>query len=260
MLFHVVANGNRVLILNRSRNSRLCPFEKYSDSSSLIQNLRGRSAFTYPASAPGRDDQPEICNDTPRKCKRYLAEMTGGPFRQALPSWAKLVFARQPSSSQMRSKFSVSLLSSQDYRMPPRPTQGSADAMEPIVIPRSSSRDRSRRTEKDSQKIAGRRRALGPRYDAMVQALELIFGQVPLRDDLSVFARRMAAEKHLHVDRASSRVKEGLICWLCENCSSILSDCPPAPRIVDPRPETCPPFDSTEDEGSPDDSDSDKSI
>jgi hypothetical protein len=96
--------------------------------------------------------------------------------------------------------------------------------------------------------IMERHKALGDRYDAMVLALKMIFGKAPLRADLTEYALKMAREKKIHLDRASARVKEGLICWLCENCPNLLSNCLTRQTTAVSPSQACPPFDSDEED------------
>jgi hypothetical protein len=93
-----------------------------------------------------------------------------------------------------------------------------------------------------------RHKALGDRYDAMASALQMLFGRMPLRADLTEYALRMAGEKNIPLDRAGIRVKEGLICWLCENCPDLLSNCPTAQVTAVSPSQTCPPFDADDED------------
>jgi hypothetical protein len=100
------------------------------------------------------------------------------------------------------------------------------------------------RTDKDEKKILARRRKLGPKYYAMLQALELIFGKIPLRSNLSTFVVRMSRDRNIPLDRASTRLKDGLICWLCEHCPDILIQYPLQQNAPEQLSESFPPFDS----------------
>jgi hypothetical protein len=82
----------------------------------------------------------------------------------------------------------------------------------------------------------------------MVLALNLIFGKVPRRSELVEYVLKTAREKNLHLDRASARLKEGLICWLCENCPNILAKSPTPPVASVPITDASAPFDPTDDD------------
>jgi hypothetical protein len=82
----------------------------------------------------------------------------------------------------------------------------------------------------------------------MLLALHLIFGKVPRRVELLEYVSKMAREKNLHLDRASARLKEGLICWLCENCPNIVSDCPTPPVAAVSISDAFAPFETDDDD------------
>jgi hypothetical protein len=74
----------------------------------------------------------------------------------------------------------------------------------------------------DDRKILARRQALGNIYGAMIQALRYRYGDVPPRDILLDLVAEASKKKGVKLDRTSLRLKEGLICWLCEHYPELL--------------------------------------
>jgi hypothetical protein len=90
------------------------------------------------------------------------------------------------------------------------------------VVSRGPYRQRLRRTISDDGKILARRKALGNLYGEMIQALTFRYGDIPPRNVLLDLATETSRKKGIRLDRASCRLKEGLICWLCEHNQELL--------------------------------------
>jgi hypothetical protein len=62
----------------------------------------------------------------------------------------------------------------------------------------------------------------GSLFHQMTSVLTKVFGGNLTKSKLMELARSVAAEKGLTIDRGAKRMKDGLICWFCENIPQLL--------------------------------------
>jgi hypothetical protein len=76
-------------------------------------------------------------------------------------------------------------------------------------------------TQIDHDRCIERRRCNAAVYDRMAQILNAVLGGKATKQNLMDLAEKIAAQKQIKIDRAAKRIKEGLICWFCENACDL---------------------------------------
>jgi hypothetical protein len=91
-----------------------------------------------------------------------------------------------------------------------------------VIIRQKPYRPSLEQTQRDHDRCQERRRNHGSVFDQMARTLPKVFGENPTKSKLMEFAQSIAAEKGLTIDRGAKRMKDGLICWFCENAPHLL--------------------------------------
>jgi hypothetical protein len=93
-----------------------------------------------------------------------------------------------------------------------------------ITIKRKPHRNSLRQTEIDHHDATIRRRNNGALFDQMTRVLtQALDGKCRL-PELLRFARRIADQQHVKIDRLAKRLKDCLICWFCEHAPELIAD------------------------------------
>jgi hypothetical protein len=86
-----------------------------------------------------------------------------------------------------------------------------------VIIRKKPRRLPLAQTQIDRDQCIERRRCNGALYDRMTQILGVVLGGKITKRNLMDLAEKIAAQKQIKIDRGAKRMKEGLICWFCEN-------------------------------------------
>jgi hypothetical protein len=92
-----------------------------------------------------------------------------------------------------------------------------------VIIRKKPCRTPLAQTKIDHDRCIERRRCNAANYDKMTQILNAALGGKATRENLLDLAEKLAAQKQLKIDRCARRMKEGLICWFCENACDFVS-------------------------------------
>jgi hypothetical protein len=60
-------------------------------------------------------------------------------------------------------------------------------------------------------------------YSTMSRWLTVIFHGEPTKESLWQFASKIAAKLNIKIDRDARRLKDSLMCWICENAPQLLA-------------------------------------
>jgi hypothetical protein len=92
-----------------------------------------------------------------------------------------------------------------------------------VIIRKKPRRVPLAQTQIDHDLCIQRRRCNGALYERMTQILGAVFGGKLTKQNLMDLAEKIAAQKQIKIDRAAKRMKEGLICWFCENAYDLVA-------------------------------------
>jgi hypothetical protein len=86
-----------------------------------------------------------------------------------------------------------------------------------VILRKKPRRTPLAQTQIDHDRCIERRRCNAASYDRMTQILNVVLGGKITKRNLMDLAEKIAAQKQIKIDRGAKRMKEGLICWFCEN-------------------------------------------
>jgi hypothetical protein len=93
-----------------------------------------------------------------------------------------------------------------------------------VIVRRKPRRTQIPQTQVDHARCIERRRCNAALYDRMARILDAALGGKATKQNLMALAEKIASEKRIKIDRGAKRMKEGLICWFCENARSFISE------------------------------------
>jgi hypothetical protein len=93
-----------------------------------------------------------------------------------------------------------------------------------LVITREKpARQRRLQTERDWERCIERRRGVEPLFIPMSKLLTRLGGGRLTRSVLSHVAEEISKQKTITIDRNARRIKDAMICWICENAPELLT-------------------------------------
>jgi hypothetical protein len=98
-----------------------------------------------------------------------------------------------------------------------------------VIVQSKPRRPPLAQTRIDQDQCIERRRCNAALYDRMTQILNAVLGGKVTKQHLMELAVKIAAAKGIKIDRGAKRLKDGLICWFCENACEFV-----APRAASP--------------------------